>query len=241
MDMEPASIRYKNPGAMWGSAIATKWGATKSVKLNDGTGQGNTIASFPTYVQGICAQLDLWRSSKHYKNKKFKDAIRTWSGGNHVDSYIKFVTQRVPGITPNTIMNDSFWRSEKGIQFLKAQAWHEAGKPYPAPDEDWYEARRIVFNDREPNEAPAPVEEITTKELPEVRPAAKSKVVSGSVLTWLTANGSAIWNLFPTLDNPYTLAALVLILTFSSVGLYLVLSGRIELRNLVTQLKGAVE
>jgi hypothetical protein len=24
---EPASIRYKNPGAMWGSALAIKWGA----------------------------------------------------------------------------------------------------------------------------------------------------------------------------------------------------------------------
>ena len=26
---EPASIRYKNPGAMWGSALAIKWGAQK--------------------------------------------------------------------------------------------------------------------------------------------------------------------------------------------------------------------
>ena len=54
--MEPASIRYKNPGAMWGSALAIKWGAApKAVVLNDGKGQGNNIAVFPTYVQGICA------------------------------------------------------------------------------------------------------------------------------------------------------------------------------------------
>jgi type IV secretory pathway VirB2 component (pilin) len=141
----PASIRYKNPGAMWGSALARKWGATKQVNLADGTGQNNNIAVFPTYVQGICAQLDLWRTSKHYRNKPFKDAIRVWSGGNHVESYIAFVLKRVPGMTRDTIMNDAFWRSPMGIAFLKAQAWHEAGREYPAPAADWVEAQRRVF------------------------------------------------------------------------------------------------
>jgi type IV secretory pathway VirB2 component (pilin) len=141
----PASIRYKNPGAMWGSALARKWGATKQVNLADGTGQNNNIAVFPTYVQGICAQLDLWRTSKHYRNKPFKDAIRVWSGGNHVESYIAFVLKRVPGMTRDTIMNDAFWRSPMGIAFLKAQAWHEAGREYPAPAADWIEAQRRVF------------------------------------------------------------------------------------------------
>ncbi len=149
--MEPASIRYKNPGAMWGSKLAIKWGASpRAVKLNDGTGQGNNIAVFPTYVQGICAQLDLWRTSSNYRNKKFKDAIRIWSGGNHVESYIKFVLDRVPGMTRDTIMNDTFWRSPMGIAFLKAQAWHEAGKRYPAPDADWVEAQRRVMGNIEP-------------------------------------------------------------------------------------------
>jgi hypothetical protein len=143
--MEPASIRYRNPGAMWGSALATKWGALKAVTLNDGKGQGNNIAVFPTYVQGICAQLDLWRSSKNYRNKRFADAIAIWSGHNEVESYIAFVIKRVPGMTRNTIMDDAFWRSPNGIAFLKAQAWHEAGKPYPAPDADWNEAQRRVL------------------------------------------------------------------------------------------------
>lgn len=143
---EPASIRYKNPGAMWGSALAIKWGAQKkAVVLNDGKGQGNNIAVFPTYVQGICAQLDLWRSSKNYKNKRFADAIAIWSGHNNVESYIKFVLARVPGMTRNTVMDDAFWQSPMGIAFLKAQAWHEAGKVYPAPDADWIEAQRRVF------------------------------------------------------------------------------------------------
>lgn len=145
--MEPASIRYKNPGAMWGNALAIKWGAAKkAVTLNDGKGQGNNIAVFPTFVQGICAQLDLWRTSKNYKNRRFADAIAVWSGGNSVGSYINFCKARVPGLTEGTVMNDAFWRSPTGVAFLKAQAWHEAGKQYPAPDADWLEAQRRVFS-----------------------------------------------------------------------------------------------
>lgn len=163
---EPASIRYKNPGAMWGgNAISKKWGEQGNVALNDGTGQGNKIAVFPTYVAGICAQLDLWRSSKHYKNKRFEDAIRTWSGGNHVESYIAFVKARVPGITRDTIMDDEFWRGPMCIPFLKAQAWHEAGKPYPAPEADWIEARRRVLGGT-----------------PVAKPATSATVATGSVI-----------------------------------------------------------
>ncbi|MBV5268989.1 MAG: hypothetical protein JZU55_02560 [Afipia sp.] len=145
--MEPASIRYKNPGAMWGSALAIKWGAAKkAVTLNDGKGQGNNIAVFPTFVAGICAQLDLWRTSKNYRNKRFADAIAIWSGHNNVASYIAFCKARVPGLTENTVMDDAFWKSPMGIAFLKAQAWHEAGKPYPAPDADWIAAQKRVFS-----------------------------------------------------------------------------------------------
>jgi hypothetical protein len=147
--MEPASIRTKNPGAMWGGALAKKWGSTETIQLHDGLGQGNNIAVFPTYVQGICAQLDLWRTSPHYRNKRFADAIDIWAGHNNVPSYIAYVKACVPGMTENTIMNDAFWKGPMGIAFLKAQAGHEAGheagKPYPAPDSDWIEAQRRVF------------------------------------------------------------------------------------------------
>jgi len=132
---------------MWGSALAIKWGAEKkAVTLNDGKGQGNNIAVFPTYVQGICAQMDLWRTSARYRNKRFADAIAIWSGGNSVESYISFVTSRVPGMTRNTVMDDTFWRGPMAIPFLKAQAWHEAGKQYPAPEADWIEAQKRVLS-----------------------------------------------------------------------------------------------
>jgi hypothetical protein len=164
---EPASIRCKNPGAMWGrvgrkptsffptpqgphgcetnAPIPLKWGSKKTIYLSDGMGQNNNIAIFDTWVQGICAQLDLWRTSKNYRNKRFADAIRVWAGGNNVPSYISYVKARVPGMNENTVMDDAFWKSPMGIAFLKAQAGHEAGKTYPAPEADWIEAQRRVF------------------------------------------------------------------------------------------------
>ncbi|WP_398468508.1 peptidoglycan-binding protein [Tardiphaga sp.] len=157
---DPAAIRYRNPGAMWGrtgkrpaggatvptnAKIPLKWGSTQTVYLSDGTGQGNNIAVFDTPVQGICAQLDLWRTSPKYKNKRFADAIATWSGGNNVPDYIAYCKKRVPGLTDDTIMNDAFWSGPSGIAFLKAQAAHEAGKAMPWPAADWIEAQRIVF------------------------------------------------------------------------------------------------
>lgn len=143
---EPASIRYKNPGAMWGgNALTKKWGATANIGLKDGTGQGNTIAVFPTMVTGACAQFDLWRSSKNYRNKRLADAIRTWSGGNSVNAYVAFLTARVPGLTAYTIIDDAYLKSPKGIALMKAQAWHEAGKVYPMTDAEWAQAQAKVF------------------------------------------------------------------------------------------------
>ncbi len=147
---EPAAIRYKNPGAMWPGPTATKWGSKRWIYLTDGTGQGgngmgNKIAIFDNWVDGICAQIDLWRMSKNYKDKKLADALRVWSGGNHVESYIAYVTKRVPGMTRDTVMDDKFWRSSMALAFLKAQAAHEAGKPIPASAADYIEAQRRVF------------------------------------------------------------------------------------------------
>lgn len=145
--MVPASIRYKNPGAMWGNALAIKWGADPHpVTLNDGKHQNNNIAVFPTYVQGICAQMDLWRTSKNYRNKRFADAIAIWCGHNSVEQYIALVEKWAPGMTRDTVMDDAFWRGPLAIPFLKAQARHEAGQVYPAPDADWVEAQRRVLS-----------------------------------------------------------------------------------------------
>ena len=182
--MEPASIRTKNPGAMWGSPLAKKWGSTETIVLHDGLGQGNNIAVFPTYVDGICAQLDLWRTSPRYKNKRFGEAIDTWDGHNNTPSYIAYVLQRVPGMTRDTVMDDDFWRGPMGIGFLKAQAGHEAGKPYPASDADWIEAQRRVFAGFVTTSTPAPLPART----PIVQPIHKK---TAAVVTSAGAAGAA--------------------------------------------------
>lgn len=132
-------------GVETNAPIPLKWGSTKTIYLSDGLGQDNNIAIFDTWVQGICAQIDLWRTSPKYRNKRFADAIAIWAGGNNVPSYIALVKQRVPGMTGDTVMDDAFWRGPMAIPFLKAQSSHEAGKQYPAPDADWIEAQRRVF------------------------------------------------------------------------------------------------
>lgn len=146
MREDPASIRYNNPGAMWGgTALARKWGADGNVKLHDGLGQNNHIAVFPDKVHGASAQFDLWHSSANYHNKPLITAIRTWSGGNSVSSYIAFLTSRVPGLHAGTIINDNFLKSPSGLLMMKAQAWHEAGRQYPLTDAEWAQAQAMVF------------------------------------------------------------------------------------------------
>jgi hypothetical protein len=169
---DPASIRCKNPGAMWGrvgskpktffvtpegqhgcdtnAELPMKWGSVKTIYLSDGLGQDNNIAIFATAVQGAAAQFDLWRTSKNYSNRKLADAIYTWSGKNSAESYIAFLIARVPGLTRNTVITNGFLAGPSGIAFVKAQAWHEAGKVYPMTDAEWQQAQAMVFKSTQP-------------------------------------------------------------------------------------------
>jgi hypothetical protein len=188
--MEPASIRFNNPGAMWGgSALAKKWGANQTVGLNDGLGQGNNIAVFPTKVKGAAAQIDLWHTSKLYHNKRLEDAIHTWSGGNYVSSYLAFLIKRVPGLTPDTVIDDSFLNSGQGLAMMKAQAWHEAGVQYPMTDAEWREAQALVFK---PSASAAKT--VAKKSSPIIAGGAAAETArqAGLSLGWIIAIGIAV-------------------------------------------------
>lgn len=142
---EPASIRFKNPGAMWGKGnpIATRWGATGTVALADGLGQGNNIADFPDFIHGAAAQFDLWRTG--YTNRTLRAAITRWSGGNWSQPYANSLVQKT-GINLDDIMTPALLASPQGLALMKAQAWWEAGRPYPMSEADWATAQRLVFS-----------------------------------------------------------------------------------------------
>jgi hypothetical protein len=135
---EPASIRYKNPGAQWPGPRATKWGSVKSVRLKD----GNKIAVFPDFVHGAAAQFDLWVSG--YIGLRLSAAIDKWSGHNSPASYVAFLEKRT-GIPMRTLVTRDLLSSPQGWKLLKAQSRWEAGKEIPMTDEEWQQAQAMVF------------------------------------------------------------------------------------------------
>lgn len=141
---DPASIRFNNPGAMWGkgNAIATKWGANKTIGLNDGLGQGNNIAVFPDKVHGAAAQFDLWNS--HYNGLTLQAAIERWSGANSWQEYAHTVQTKI-GLTAATRVTTAILSSPQGLALMKAQAQWEAGRIYPLTDDQWKQAQDMVF------------------------------------------------------------------------------------------------
>lgn len=181
---EPASIRYKNPGAMWPGSRATKWGSTSFVTLNDG--QSNKIAVFPTFVQGAAAQFDLWASN--YTGMTLKAAIDKWSGHNSPESYVAFLEKNT-GIDIGAMVTRELLASPAGWKLLKAQSRWEAGKPIPMTDDEWVAAQRMVFAGVQPSApvAPTRVPDPTPAPPPKAAPAPSLAVWLGGLLTTIIA------------------------------------------------------
>lgn len=138
--LDPASIRYNNPGAMYFGPSARKFGSSaKSI-----IGGGHEIAVFDTPMQGAAAQFDLL--DRGYTGKTLRQAITRWSGGNSVDSYLAGIKKET-GIDENTVLTAEFLRDpSKAIPLVKAMARHEAGKDFPLTDAQWKEAHKLAFN-----------------------------------------------------------------------------------------------
>lgn len=153
MAIIPAAIRYKNPGAMWPNAIATKWGSTHWVQLMDA--QRNKIAVFDDWVHGAAAQFDLW-ATKYTTGETLKQLIDRWSGHNSPAQYVNFL-QAQTGASIDTVMTREFLASPAGWKLLKAQSRWEAGQPIPMSDDEWQQAQKMVFGDA-PHPAPTPLD-----------------------------------------------------------------------------------
>jgi len=136
--MDPASVRYNNPGAMWPGPSATKFGSTGYGTLAD----GNKIATFDDPVNGAAAHFDLL--ANRYAGMALSDAITKWSGGNSSPAYIASVS-KATGLSPDTPITPELLQGPEGLKIAKAMAQVEAGKAYPLSDEQWSAAQAKAF------------------------------------------------------------------------------------------------
>jgi len=132
----PASVRYNNPGAMYPGPASAKHGATGVETI----GGGHKIAVFPDAVSGAAAQFELL--SSNYAGMTVADAIKKWSGGNSVGTYLQ-VLKRDAGIDGATVLTKEMIADPAvAIPLAKAMATQEAGKPYPMSDAHWAAAHQ---------------------------------------------------------------------------------------------------
>ncbi len=140
--MIPASIRNKNPGAMYPGASSKKFGATtyETLKSKDGT---HKIATFPTAVHGAAAQFDLLARS--YTGMSLEKAITRWCGGFYAPTYLKVLRDRAD-VSADTVLTRAMLADhEFAVPLAKAMAWQEAGCDYPLKDDEWLEAHQMAF------------------------------------------------------------------------------------------------
>jgi len=140
--MTPASIRNRNPGAMYPGPSAKKFGSTsyETLRSKDGV---HKIATFPTSVHGAAAQFDLL--NRDYTGKTLEKAIEKWCGNYYSAIYLKVLKDRA-GVEPDTVLTKAMLADhEIAIPIAKAMAWQEAGCDYPLKDEEWREAHQMAF------------------------------------------------------------------------------------------------
>lgn len=137
----PASVRHKNPGAQWPGTSSKKFGAIKSAVLNDA--QRNQIATFPTSVHGAAALFDLLY--RVYAGLTFSAAIAKWSGGNHINDYLRVIEKRTHWTRDDYVSKGLLEDPALAIKLGKAMAYHEAGREYPMTDAEWHEAHAMFM------------------------------------------------------------------------------------------------
>ena len=197
---EVASIRSNNPGAIWDAPFTRKRGAIGGQKLNDGLGQGNSIAYFDDAIDGARCLFQLLDVG--YTKRSVRSAITKWSGGNHVASYLSILKSQANLSPDEQITKDKLRNPAWAVPFAKAMAWHEAGKTYPLDDGDWNLAHSEAFDLVDESPAPVVVAKKVTK-APVSAPVAAGGIValiSGYIepaLQWLQATAVQLTTLAP--------------------------------------------
>jgi hypothetical protein len=173
--MTPASIRNKNPGAMYPGPSSKRFGSAsfETLKSKDGV---HKIATFPTHQHGAAAMFDLL--ARKYTGRTVETAIKTWCGGYYVDTYCKVLEEK-GGVPRTSMMDAAFIRDPaRAIAFAKAMAWQEAGQDYPLDEAGWQEAHAMAFaGEVAPEHAP---DNDVPSPKPETRESLTTKIVAAS-------------------------------------------------------------
>jgi lysozyme family protein len=83
---------------------------------------------------------------------------------------------------------------------------------------------------------PTPASPKADDTVSQVKPLEKSKTIWGGIITWLSGISAAVMGSFQYIATPWGFAALVFIVGALSLGLYLVIKGRIDVNNIIKHL-----
>lgn len=138
--MIPASIRHRNPGAMYPGPSARRHGSMASSALENGK---HKIATFPSHEAGAAALFDLL--ARGYADRTLQAAITRWCGGNYAAQYLAGIEAQT-GLGPRTWIDRAFLADpERAIPLAVAMARHEAGQDYPLTREQWADAHATAL------------------------------------------------------------------------------------------------
>lgn len=138
--MTPASIRTKNPGAQYPGPSARAFGSY----AHEVIGGGHKIAVFDTFEHGAAALFHLL--DRVYVGLTLGDAIRKWSGGNNVNSYLTVIESSTVYNRGDYLDRDLIENPESAIPLARAMAKHEAGRDYPMSLAEWENAHRLFMD-----------------------------------------------------------------------------------------------
>lgn len=141
----PASIRNRNPGAQYPSAVSRRFGSTSHQVLKSKDGE-HLIATFPTDVQGAAAMFYLLASPAYADGKRtIREAIAKWCGGFYVSTYLT-VLETKAGVSRDTVLTRGLvCNPDVAIPLAQAMAWQEAGTDYPMTDDEWAQAHAMAL------------------------------------------------------------------------------------------------
>lgn len=127
IDGQPASFRYKNPGAQYPSKEAARFGQLGFGKIDH---DRYKIALFPHPVNGAAANFDLL--NRNYTGMSIGDAGTKWTGANGFG---------VPGYDPSRILTKQMLDDrDQAVALLKAIATRESGRGTNLTEEQWRQA-----------------------------------------------------------------------------------------------------